>query len=74
MGVALLPEMVIKAGALVGSELTARPFAHRVPSRTIALVMRGSSPLTPDYELLADLIAAHHLDTSRTRGASRAKR
>ncbi|UCD69378.1 MAG: hydrogen peroxide-inducible genes activator [Betaproteobacteria bacterium] len=74
MGVALLPEMVIKAGALVGSELTARPFAHRVPSRTIALVMRGSSPLTPDYELLADLIAAHHLDTSRIRGASRAKR
>ncbi len=74
MGVTLLPEMVIKAGALTGSQLTARPFSHRVPSRTIALVMRRSSPMTTDFDLLADLIASHHRDTSRTRGASRARR
>ncbi len=75
MGITLLPEMVIKAGALTGSQLIARPFAHRVPSRTIALVMRRSSPLTVDFELLADLITAHHREASRTtRGASRVRR
>jgi len=74
MGVTLLPEMVIKAGALTGSLLTARPFSHRVPSRTIALVMRRSSPMTTDFNLLADLIASHHRDASRTRAASRSRR
>lgn len=74
MGVTLLPEMVIKAGALTGSLLTARPFSHRVPSRTIALVMRRSSPMTTDFNLLADLVASHHRDASRTRAASRSRR
>jgi LysR family hydrogen peroxide-inducible transcriptional activator len=74
MGVTLLPEMVIKAGALTGSMLTARPFSHRVPSRTIAMVMRRSSPMTTDFDLLADLIASHHRDASHTRVASRSRR
>ena len=74
MGVTLLPEMVIKAGALTGSMLIARPFSHRVPSRTIALVMRRSSPMTTDFDLLADLIASHRRDASHTRVASRSRR
>ncbi|NIO42596.1 MAG: LysR family transcriptional regulator [Burkholderiales bacterium] len=74
MGVTLLPEMVIKAGALVGSQLIARPFSGRIPARTIALLMRRSSPLTVDFVMLGDLISTHHLETSRTRVATRSKR
>lgn len=74
MGVTLLPEMVIKAGALTGTRLTARPFSHRIPARRIALVMRRSSALQTDFGLLADLIVAQHARSSRTRTASRSKR
>jgi LysR family hydrogen peroxide-inducible transcriptional activator len=73
MGVTLLPEMVIKAGALTGTRLTARPFSHRVPARRIALVMRRSSALQTDFDLLADLVIAKHGKNSRTRTASRSK-
>jgi LysR family hydrogen peroxide-inducible transcriptional activator len=74
MGVTLLPEMVIKAGALTGTRLTARPFSHRIPARRIALVMRPSSALQTDFGLLADLIIAQHAASTRTRTASRSKR
>jgi LysR family hydrogen peroxide-inducible transcriptional activator len=74
MGVTLLPEMVIKAGALTGTRLTARPFSHRIPARRIALVMRPSSALQTDFGLLADLIIAQHAASIRTRTASRSKR
>jgi LysR family hydrogen peroxide-inducible transcriptional activator len=74
MGVTLLPEMVIKAGALTGTQLMARPFSHRIPARRIALVMRRSSVLPTDFELLADLVTAQHRKHSRTRTASRTKR
>jgi len=74
MGVTLLPEMVIKAGALTGTRLTARPFSHRIPARRIALVMRRSSALQTDFGLLADLIIAQHAASTRTRTASRSKR
>jgi LysR family transcriptional regulator, hydrogen peroxide-inducible genes activator len=74
MGVTLLPEMVIKAGALTGTRLTARPFSHRVPARRIALVMRRSSALQADFELLSDLITGQHNKNTRTRTASRSKR
>ncbi len=74
MGVTLLPEMVIKAGALTGTRLTARPFSQRIPARRIALVMRRSSPLQTDFGLLANLIIAQHAASSRTRTALRSKR
>ena len=74
MGVTLLPEMVIKAGALTGTALTARPFSHRVPARQIALVRRRSSPLATDFDLFAELISAQHSKTSRTRVPARSKR
>ena len=52
LGVALLPEMAIKAGFLVGSAVVARPLAAPAPRRQIALVAR---PTTPRSALLARL-------------------
>jgi LysR family transcriptional regulator, hydrogen peroxide-inducible genes activator len=74
MGVTLLPEMMLKAGALNGIRLVARPFASaKVPARTIALAMRRSSALGRDFDLLADLIVGQHRSATRTRTASRRK-
>ena len=49
LGVSLLPEMAIKAGFLVGSDVIARPLAPPAPKREIVLVAR---PTTPRGELL----------------------
>ena len=73
LGVTLLPEMVIKAGALVGTRLTARPFSRRTPARTISLVMRKSSALAVDFDLLSNLISSQQRKTSRARVPSRLK-
>ena len=59
LGVTLLPEIAIKAGALRGTKLIARPFAPHVPSRRIALVARPGSARKRDFELLADFVAEH---------------
>ena len=50
LGVSLLPEMAIKAGFLVGTNVIARPLAAPAPKREIVLVAR---PTTPRGELLA---------------------
>lgn len=71
LGVTLLPEMAIKAGVLNGTRLLARPFANRVPARTIVLTRRRTSPRVKDFELLAELIIDQHRRASRTRVASR---
>jgi LysR family hydrogen peroxide-inducible transcriptional activator len=47
LGVALLPEMAIKAGFLVGSKVIARPLAAPAPQREIALVARASTARAP---------------------------
>jgi len=49
LGVSLLPEMAIKAGFLVGTNVIARPLAAPSPQREIVLVAR---PTTPRGELL----------------------
>jgi LysR family hydrogen peroxide-inducible transcriptional activator len=49
LGVSLLPEMAIKAGFLVGSNVIARPLAAPSPKREIVLVAR---PTTSRGELL----------------------
>jgi LysR family hydrogen peroxide-inducible transcriptional activator len=59
LGVTLLPEMTLKAGILSGTSLVARPFAQRVPARTIALVSRGGGAHGRDADLLAAFIAEH---------------
>ena len=59
LGVTLLPEIALKAGALRGTKLIARPFAPHVPSRSIALVARPGSARRRDFQLLADFVAEH---------------
>jgi len=49
LGVSLLPEMAIKAGLLVGTNVVARPLSAPSPKREIVLVAR---PTTPRGELL----------------------
>jgi len=43
LGVSLLPEMAVKAGFLVGTNVIARPLAAPAPKRQIALVARATS-------------------------------
>jgi LysR family transcriptional regulator, hydrogen peroxide-inducible genes activator len=74
LGVTLLPEMMIKAGVLNGTGLVARPFSSRVPSRTIALTMRRTSPYRRDFDLLAALVIERHRAATRIRVPSRAAR
>ena len=73
LGVTLLPEMMLKSGALNGTRLIARPFSSRVPARTIALCMRRSSSLTRDFELLAEIVIEQNRNSTRIRTASRRK-
>jgi LysR family hydrogen peroxide-inducible transcriptional activator len=58
LGVTLLPEITLNAGILKGTQLVARPFAPTVPSRTLALAARRTSPHRRDADLLADFIVA----------------
>jgi LysR family hydrogen peroxide-inducible transcriptional activator len=67
LGVTLLPEITLKAGILKGTRLVARPFASPAPSRTLALVVRRTSPRGRDADLLAEFILEQ-----RRRGAPRA--
>lgn len=55
-GIALVPEMSVKSGALAGTNLIARPLAPPAPVRTIALVARQSMPRQPAFEAIGDLI------------------
>jgi len=59
LGVTLLPEMTLKAGLLNGTSLVARPFASRVPARTIALVSRPGGAHGRDADLMAAFITQH---------------
>jgi LysR family hydrogen peroxide-inducible transcriptional activator len=65
LGVTLLPEIAIKAGALNGTNLIARPFSSRVPARTLALAARPASARKRDVELLAGAFLEHAGPASR---------
>ncbi len=56
LGVTLLPETALRAGILHGTGLVARPFATRVPARTLALAARPSSARGRDLDLLAEFL------------------
>lgn len=60
LGVALLPEMAVKAGFLVGSKVIARPLAAPAPQRQIALVARPTSPRQALLLRLQALAAGGH--------------
>ncbi|HSD60429.1 MAG TPA: LysR substrate-binding domain-containing protein, partial [Burkholderiales bacterium] len=57
LGIALIPEMALKAGILNGTRLVARPFAPPAPRRAIALAVRPSTARREDFGRLADLLA-----------------
>jgi LysR family hydrogen peroxide-inducible transcriptional activator len=74
LGVALLPEMAIKAGFLVGSKVIARPLAAPAPRRDIVLVARPSTPRSALLLRLQALAAAGpHVGTARGARRSRLK-
>ena len=56
LGVTLLPGITLDAGILKGTRLVARPFSPPVPSRTLALVARRTSPRRRDADLLAEFL------------------
>jgi LysR family hydrogen peroxide-inducible transcriptional activator len=57
LGVTLLPEAALAADILHGTHLVARPFASRVPARTLALAARPSSARGKDLDLLAEFLS-----------------
>jgi LysR family hydrogen peroxide-inducible transcriptional activator len=60
LGLALVPELAIKAGVLVGTRLVARPLASPAPHRTIALAARRSTARTLEFAALAELTLELH--------------
>jgi LysR family hydrogen peroxide-inducible transcriptional activator len=56
LGVTLLPSITLEAGILKGTRLVARRLSPPVPSRTLALVARRTSPRRRDADLLADFL------------------
>jgi LysR family hydrogen peroxide-inducible transcriptional activator len=56
LGVTLLPGITLEAGILKGTRLVARRLSPPVPSRTLALAARRTSPRRPDADLLADFL------------------
>jgi LysR family hydrogen peroxide-inducible transcriptional activator len=58
LGVTLLPGITLEAGILKGTRLVARRLSPPVPSRTLALVARRTSPRRRDADLLADFLVA----------------
>ena len=80
VGLALVPEIALKAGLLDRTTLTARPLAPSAPKRTLALVARPTSARTSDLQALADeLIETRRQDargvfTTRGRRAAGASR
>ena len=59
LGVTLLPRITLEAGILKGTRLVARPLSAPVPSRTLALVARRTSPRRRDADLLAEFLIEH---------------
>ena len=78
MGLALIPELALKAGLLDSTRLLARPLAPPAPTRTIALVARRSTARPADFAALAECVVQVHqrrhgsIMTSRGRRAKAA--
>lgn len=70
LGIALLPEMAVRAGLLVGTSVIARPIGAPAPRRGIALVARASTARTAELDALAGI--ARTLERAPRRRRSRA--
>ena len=73
LGIALVPEMALKAGLLEGSSLVARPLAAPAPRRGIALVARDTSARTAEFDALAQLARELFSSPPALRRRSRAR-
>jgi LysR family transcriptional regulator, hydrogen peroxide-inducible genes activator len=62
LGVTMLPEMAVKAGILLNTNIIAQPLEADYPSRTIALAWRRASPRGKEFQLLADVLRKAHED------------
>jgi LysR family hydrogen peroxide-inducible transcriptional activator len=67
LGIALLPEMAVRAGLLVGTSVVARPIGAPAPRRAIAMVARGSTARTEEFEALAAIAATLGREPRRRR-------
>jgi LysR family hydrogen peroxide-inducible transcriptional activator len=67
LGMTLLPAITLEAGILKGTRLVARRLSPPVPSRTLALVARRTSPRHRDADLLADFLIEEHRHPGRAR-------
>jgi LysR family hydrogen peroxide-inducible transcriptional activator len=67
LGLALLPEMAVRAGLLVGTSVVARPIGAPAPRRGIALVARASTARVEAFEALAAIAATLGREPRRRR-------
>jgi LysR family hydrogen peroxide-inducible transcriptional activator len=67
LGIALLPEMAIRAGALNGTSVVARPVAAPAPRRGVAIVARASTARTAEFDALATIAASLAREPRRRR-------
>jgi LysR family hydrogen peroxide-inducible transcriptional activator len=62
LGVTLLPELAVRAGALRGTRIQTRPMAGPDAGRTVGLAWRASSAQAANYRLLGDMIREAAID------------
>ena len=67
LGLALLPEMAVRAGLLNGTSVIARPIGAPAPRRGIVLVARSSTARSIEFEALAAIAATLGRSPSRRR-------
>ena len=56
LGIALLPEMAVKSGLLIQTNLIARPLAAPAPKRKIALIARPSTARIEEFNALVRVL------------------
>lgn len=67
IGVTLLPEMALEAGALLPPEVSVTSFADAGVSRTIGLMWRRKTPRRAEFRLFGDYIVRHRGDPDSER-------
>jgi LysR family hydrogen peroxide-inducible transcriptional activator len=67
LGIALLPEMALKAGLLNGTAVVARPIGAPAPRRGIAMVARASTARAEAFDALAAIAATLGREPRRRR-------
>ena len=73
LGIALLPEMAVKAGILNNTSLTARPLASPAPKRGIALVARQTTARIDEFMALANLMIDLYLGKKQFKSTGKKK-